>query len=372
MARLAFEESWFARRFRSLGKAPFAEAAAMTIVRNDGADAFVRRPPPDMRLFLAHGLDEGLIHERARALVNAILAGDKDPLRLARFDGDALAREPGKLADEAYAISMFGDSRAIWIDAGSRDLAPLFEPLFARPPSDCAIVVEAGNLKKGSPLRTAFESASNAASVECYADDKRALAALIEAEAREARLAIAPEARDYLASLLGTDRMTSRGEVAKLMLYAAGSGKVEVADIEAIVTDAAPAEVDAAIDQALLGNVREVETTAGRFFADGGDAGFLLIRLAARVTLLHRIRLEMDAGRSFDGAAQALFVRLSKEGRDALARQARLWSAAALGRRLPAIQTVAARGRRDARLARALATRALWALATGARAGGRG
>ncbi len=342
----------------------------MTIIRNDGADAFVKRPPPGTRLFLVHGLDEGLIHERAKGLVSALLGGDKDPLRLARFEGDALAREPGKLADEAYAISMFGGSRAIWIDTGSRDLAPLFEPLFARPPSDCAIVVEAGNLKKGAPLRTVFESAPNAASVECYADDKRALAGLIEAEARQAGLAIAPDAREYLASLLGTDRMTSRGEVAKLMLYAAGSGKVELADIEAIVIDAAPAGVDAAIDQALLGNVREVEAAAGRFFADGGDAGFLLIRLVARVTLLHRIRVEMDAGRSFDGAAQALFVRLSPDGRGALARQAQLWSAAALGRRLPAIQTVAARGRRDARLAQALATRALWALATGARPGG--
>ncbi len=310
----------------------------MTIIRNDGADAFVKRPPPGTRLFLVHGLDEGLIHERAKGLVSALLGGDKDPLRLARFEGDALAREPGKLADEAYAISMFGGSRAIWIDTGSRDLAPLFEPLFARPPSDCAIVVE--------------------------------LAGLIEAEARQAGLAIAPDAREYLASLLGTDRMTSRGEVAKLMLYAAGSGKVELADIEAIVIDAAPAGVDAAIDQALLGNVREVEAAAGRFFADGGDAGFLLIRLVARVTLLHRIRVEMDAGRSFDGAAQALFVRLSPDGRGALARQAQLWSAAALGRRLPAIQTVAARGRRDARLAQALATRALWALATGARPGG--
>jgi DNA polymerase-3 subunit delta len=338
MARPAFEEGWVARRFRRFGKAAFAGTGAMTIIRNDGADAFVKRPPPGTRLFLVHGLDEGLIHERAKGLVSALLGGDKDPLRLARFEGDALAREPGKLADEAYAISMFGGSRAIWIDTGSRDLAPLFEPLFARPPSDCAIVVE--------------------------------LAGLIEAEARQAGLAIAPDAREYLASLLGTDRMTSRGEVAKLMLYAAGSGKVELADIEAIVIDAAPAGVDAAIDQALLGNVREVEAAAGRFFADGGDAGFLLIRLVARVTLLHRIRVEMDAGRSFDGAAQALFVRLSPDGRGALARQAQLWSAAALGRRLPAIQTVAARGRRDARLAQALATRALWALATGARPGG--
>ena len=58
--------------------------------------------------------------------------GDADPLRLTRLDGDAVARDPGALADEAYAVSMFGGSRAIWIEAQARDLLPALEPLFAR------------------------------------------------------------------------------------------------------------------------------------------------------------------------------------------------------------------------------------------------
>ncbi len=150
----------------------------MTIVKNDGADGFVRRPPKEIRLFLSHGFDEGLIHERAKTLVASILAGDADPLRLTRMDGDAVAADPGSLADEAYAISMFGGSRAIWIEAQSRDLVPALAPLFDRPPPDCSIVVEAGYLKKGAALRVAFENAVNAASIECYPDEKKALVGL--------------------------------------------------------------------------------------------------------------------------------------------------------------------------------------------------
>lgn len=341
----------------------------MTTIKNDNADSFVRRPPAETRFYLVHGNDEGLIHERAKLLGDAILAGDTDPLRMTRMDGEAVAREPGRLADEAYAVSMFGGHRVIWIDARSRDLAPYIQPLFARPPQDCTLILEAGNLKKGTALRTLFEQSSTSASIECYPDERRALVSVIDAEARAAGLDVTAEARDYLLTLLGSDRLTSRGEVAKLMLYARGAAKVEVEDVEAIVADAAPSGLDALIDQTLLGNVAEVEKVAGRYFSDGGDPGYLLMRLISRVVLLHHIRLEMEQGKSFDAALQGQFLRLPPAGRVALAKQAERWTAAALGKRLPAIQAVVARARREARMGKVIATRALWALASSARMG---
>ena len=342
----------------------------MTTISNTTADAFVKRPPRETRFFLVHGTDEGLIHERVKGLVKAALAGEADPLRLTRLDGDAVARDPGALADEVYAISMFGGSRAVWIEAQSRDLLPALEPLFARPPQDCAVIVEAGSLKKGTALRAAFERADEAASIECYPDDRRSLGPLIEAEARAAGLAIAPEARDYLIGLLGSDRLTTRGEIAKLTLYARGKERIEVEDIEAIVVDAAPSGLDALIDAALLGDMAGLEASASRYFADGGDAGLLVIRLAARLALLHRLRLEMERGRPFDAAMQTQYVRISPSGRAALAKQAERWSSSALGKRLIAVDALAARVRRDPRLADILATRALWSLVSGLRARG--
>jgi len=340
----------------------------MTTIRNDGADSFVRRPPSDMRFFLVHGNDEGLIHERAKSLVGAVLAGDLDPLRLTRMEGDALAREPGRLADEAYSVSMFGGHRALWIDAGSRDLASQLEPLFERPPQDCTLILEAGSLRKGAALRTMFEQSGASASIECYPDERRALMTVIDSEARDAGLQVTNEAREYLVTLLGSDRLTSRGEVSKLMMYARGSAKVEASDVEAIVADAAPSGLDALIDQSMLGNTAEVEKVAARYFSDGGDAGYLLMRLVSRVILLHHVRLEMEQGKSFD-MALGQFVRLPPSGRVALAKQAERWTAEALSKRLPAIQAVVARARRQSGLAEVIATRALWALASGARAG---
>jgi DNA polymerase-3 subunit delta len=345
------------------------EGDAMSIVSSAAADGFIQRLPKEICFYLVHGLDEGLTHERVKAIVRSRIGDDSDPMRLVRLEGDAIARDPGALADEAYAISMFGGVRAIWIDAQGRDLMPALEPLFARPPVDCTIVIRAGQLKKGTGLRVAFESSAARASIECYSDDSSTLESLIDAEARAHGLSVAPDARAALVDMVGADRRTTRGEIAKLMLYARGQTQITAEDVQAIVADAAPSNLDEVIDHALLSDLPAVETSLARFFHDGGEADYLMIRLVARLTLLHRLRLEMDQGRPFDAACQALFVRLPISARRALAKQAERWTTESIAQRLPAIRQASARVRTDTQLAKVLATRALWALASGRRGG---
>ena len=336
----------------------------MSIVSSAAADGFIQRLPKEIRFCLVHGLDEGLAHERVKAIIRSRIGDDSDPMRLVRLEGDAVARDPGALADEAYAISMFGGDRVIWIDAQGRDLLPALEPLFARPPTDCTIVIKAGQLKKGTGLRAAFESSAARASIECYPDDSSALESLIDAEARAAGLVITPDARAALVHMVGADRRTTRGEIAKLMLYARGQSQITAEDVEAIVADAAPSNLDQVIDDALLGDLPAVETSLSRFFHEGGEADYLMIRLVARLTLLHRLRLEMDQGRPFEAACQALFVKLPMSARRALAKQAERWTTKSIAERLPAIRQASARVRTETQLAEVLATRALWTLAS--------
>ena len=155
-----------------------------------------------------------------------------------------------------------GASRAIWIDAQGRDLLPALEPLFARPPSGLHDRRQGGATQEGNGLRAAFESSPARASIECYSDDSSTLESLIDAEARAAGLAIAPDARAALVHMVGADRRTTRGEIAKLMLYARGQSQITAEDVEAIVADAAPSNLDEVIDHALLGDLPAVETSA--------------------------------------------------------------------------------------------------------------
>ena len=335
------------------------------LVRNDSADAYVRRPPADLRLFLVHGGEEGLVHERAGRLARTLAQAAK--AEIVNLAGPAVVADPGLLLDEAYAIGLFGEKRVLWLDADGRDPLGALKPLLEKPPLDCSVVVEAGNLKKGAPLRDAFERANNAACIECYADDAKSLGALIAEWARTEKLTVSKDAEKALSEQLGLDRMTSRGELAKLALYALGTGRIELEDVEAVVADAAPSSLDALIDASLAKDLKGLEAAAARYFADGGDAEEAMRRTVQRVMLLKRVRAEMDQGRGFDAAAQALFVKLPFAAKAALGRQAQIWTSAALAKRLPSIHAAAARVRRDPKMAVPLATRLLWALSSGGR-----
>ena len=95
----------------------------MAIVKSEQFEAFLREPKRRAAMFLLYGTDSDLASERARRLVPTLVSDAADPFQVVRLTADTLAKDPGRLADEASAISMFGGARVIWIEAGGRDLS---------------------------------------------------------------------------------------------------------------------------------------------------------------------------------------------------------------------------------------------------------
>src|SRR5208283_558511 len=154
----------------------------MSIVNCSEADDFIERLPRCFQFYLVHGSDEGLAHERSKAIIRKILGGNPDPLCFVRLEGDEIARDPSLLAEEAYVGSIFGGSRAILIFLGNRDICSALSPLLASQPRDCAIVVRGTQVK--TSLRFLIERMSNGVSIECCTDETIALVSLINREAK--------------------------------------------------------------------------------------------------------------------------------------------------------------------------------------------
>src|SRR5262249_45900873 len=229
----------------------------MVALKSADIDRFAARPDPARPVVLVFGPDAGLVRERTQALIRASVDDPQDPFQLARLDGDEI--EPTRLVEEANTIPLFGGRRAVWVKAGSRNLAPAVETLLASPPPGCRVVIEAGDLKRSSPLRALCERAKNAAALPCYADGERELERLIDEEMRAANRATAPEARAALIALIGGDRLASRNELSKLALYARGKARVELDDVMAVTADASTAALDGLVDAALAGRPVELE-----------------------------------------------------------------------------------------------------------------
>lgn len=340
----------------------------MVAVKSSEAERFLKKPAPDIFLYLVCGSDAGLISERAQAIIARAIDDPKDPFQFLRLNGDELAADPLRLADEANTMPLFGGRRAIFIEAQGKAFTAAIEPLLNAPPSDCTIVIEAGNMKRDAPLRRLCEKTSRAAVLECYPDSPKDLAQLVETELTAEHLSIEPEAKALLISLLGQDRLSTRSELGKLMLYARGMGEVKIEHVEAIVADASALALDKAIDGAFEGDFAAIEDTAERVFSEGGDYNLLLGAALRHATLLHRMRLEAESGRAaspgFAGqnAFQGGFRRSAT-----LDRHVRSWSSTRLARAVAILSQAIGKARREPMLADMITVRALWAVALAAR-----
>ena len=307
------------------------------------------------------------MRERVDALVRASVDDPNDPFALARIEGEELSANPSRLVEEAHTVPLFGGRRAVLVKAGARNIAAAVETVIAAPSSECRVIIEAGDLRKSAPLRALCEKAKVAAALPCYADGERDLARLIDDELRAGDLAIAPDARATLMSLLGGDRLASRNEIRKLALYARGTERIELADVMAVVSDASEMALDGVIDAAFAGRAREVESEFGKARAAGASPAAIISAAIRQVAGLHKMRLAVDDGDSIEFAMKrgAPPVHFTREA--AVGAALRAWTPARLLRAMAQLAEASLDMRRKSALAEAIAQRTLLMLSQSAR-----
>jgi len=335
----------------------------MVAVKSHEAERFLARPPPHVYLYLVFGADAGLVTERARKIVSRAVDDPKDPFQFVRIGGDELAGDPARLADEVNTIPLFGGRRAISIEAQGKAFVAALEPVLGAPPRDCTIVIEAGALKKDAPLRTLCERERNAAAIQCYPDSAKDIAQLIDAEVGAAGLSIAPDARAFLVSQLGQDRLSTRSELEKLMLYAHGAGEITLDHVAAIVCDASNLIAGEAANAAFDGDFAALDARLRHIFAGASDYHVLLAAALRHALDLHRARRDAEEGpREGSGFAGAGFKQ-----KEAFERHLRAWTRPSLGRAINTLAGAVASARLEPKLGPSLAAWALWTIAETAR-----
>jgi DNA polymerase-3 subunit delta len=337
----------------------------MVAIRAADVDAFVTRPDPARPVVLVFGPDAGLVSERVDALIKASVDDPNDPFMLARLEGEDLAAEPSRLVEEAQTVPLFGGRRAVWVKAGSRNIAPAVEPVLALRARECRVVIEAGDLRRNAPLRALIERANNAAALPCYADDERARARLVDEEMRAAGLTLAPDARALLLPLLGGDRAASRNEIRKLALYARGKERVGVDDVAAVVSDASSLALDEIVDAAFAGKAAELEMQLAKARSAGTSVGSIFFAAQRQVAQLHKWRTAIEEGARFSIDMAVPPGQFRRRG--AIEAALKLWNASRLAAAMAELAAAVLESRRNAALADVIAERALLAIAVKAR-----
>ncbi len=319
-------------------------------------------PDDKVRLYLLYGPDDSGARALAAHLDKTMGAGAE---RI-DLDGATLKDDPARLADEAAAISLFGDKRFIRVTGGDECLAAVAALLESGTTGDPVVMI-AGALKPASALLKRVLDDPAVMACQCYKPEGSNAEAIAVTLSRTHGLRLASGvARDLIDATLG-DRLILEREIEKLALYldaapdrpreatrdtlaAVGAG-LDEADTSALV--------DAVIDGRLTDTATELaglgETTAG--------AIPVLRAFSRRLTLLARLRAEIDSGKSASAVMASAGRAMHFRERYAVARQLVRWDSARIRTAATRIFAVEAAIKASATAGDVLATHEMIAIA---------
>lgn len=327
---------------------------------------FFRSAEESVGAVLFYGPDQGLVRERAVELV-ARLAGDvRDPFRVAELTPAQLKEDPGRLADEAAALSLTGGRRVLRLREVGDGLTQALGELLEETTPAAFLVLEAGELGPRSSLRVLFERLPRAAAIPCYLDDEEALQQVIADWLKTHRLTVDRDAIDFLLARLGGDRGITRQELEKLALYlgpaetagrspAPAARRLTLADAEAVVGDSSALTLDDLALSLADGDSTALDRAYRRALEEGSDA-IAILRAAARHLLrLHQVASAEDSRAAIKALRPPVFFKLEQR----FLTQLRLWPASRLAEALDRLIQAEARIKTNAQPRDAIAERCL-------------
>ncbi|GBQ93518.1 DNA polymerase III subunit delta [Acetobacter nitrogenifigens DSM 23921 = NBRC 105050] len=261
----------------------------------------VLHSPSDWRAILLHGEDAGLIREYAANMTRAVAGSLDDPFRVATLSKESHER----LEEEATALSLDGGRRVVWVrDATDALAAPLGNLLEAT--AESLIIVEGGVLAARSKLRALVENAPSAASIGCYPEEGRALEASVSRMFQEQGVAIDGDALAWLTAHLGPDRVSVRGEVEKLTLYAGAERTLSLHDVQQCAGDSGSSSMEDAVFAAMEGDRASSDFALERALEEGASPVAIARVMLSHIGRLRLIRATMEQGRNRADAIKTL------------------------------------------------------------------
>lgn len=259
--------------------------------------AAIDRPSGDIRLFLLYGPDEAGAMDYAARLQRAI---GKEAERI-DLDGAALKAQPGRLADEAASLSLFGGKRFVRVaPMGEESVEAVALLLDAATAGNPVIAIAPGVKASGKLVKLALAS-PGAMAMACYVPEGPNAARLAAQIARDHGLRLSGDAPLRMFQAAGGDRAVLTREIEKLALYLdAAPDRPREAD------DAAIAAIGANIDEVEMGEaiaavIDGQPVALGAELAALDSAGMsvpVLRQLGKRLIALAEMRGEVDGGAS--------------------------------------------------------------------------
>jgi len=291
---------------------------------------FLDKPDKDVRAVLLYGPNESFVHEAAQKLARWALGKSDDPYAITKLSDDDIKRDAARLGDALAAQSLLGGPTIVWARIAGKSADPAIldalENIIEAGAASGYLIVEAGDLGSTAELVKAFNAAKAAAAIPFYEETEAERAQFAKALAGELNVAFERDAEASFLAMLPTDRGLARQEIEKLALYAHKLGRaITDADLNALLANEAESALDAASLAAAQGRANLAVEALARI--EGLSGVSALRALLRRLHQLRDARALIDDGMNAADAIAKLRPPVFWKERDAVANQARMWSA---------------------------------------------
>lgn len=290
----------------------------------------VDQPNVQVRFYLFHGPDDA----QSRALGQRLLR----TLGAAKFavSAGAVKSDPATLADEAGAMSLFGEQRAIWIEPAGDEIAPAIEALLEASSVESPVVAIAGSLRKTSAVLKLAEAAPLAVAFAAYAPEGQDAERMVMEVGRSFGLKVGPTVAARIAAAAGNDQALASQELQKLAIYVDASPQapkeLDHEAVDAVGTDTAEGDMLRLADLALGGDIDALADELSRMAPGGSEAIPVVRSLQRRLLMLAPMRARIERGESPDAVMTSMSKSLFWKDKAMVAKMLSQWSAERLAK----------------------------------------
>jgi DNA polymerase-3 subunit delta len=276
----------------------------------------------EARFFLLYGPDDS----GSRALARLAATPDCERVELT---GAELRGDPARLADEAASLSLFGGARYVVVEPAGDECLAAVEALLEAPAAGNPVVLVAGALKPASKLLKLALASPAALAFASYPPEGRDAEQLAMEMARAQGLIVRPDVARRLADGAAGNRAVLGQELAKLADYLdAAPDRPQPLDHDAIDAVGAAAEegdLSRLVDSVGGGDAKRLAAELGRLASEGVEGIPLIRAVLRRMSLLARLRAQVERGNSVDAVMASQGKSLFWKEKPAIAQQLGRW-----------------------------------------------
>ena len=306
-------------------------------IQNFKIDQYCKDLSPVTPAILLYGQDYGLISERSSLIINSFLNNINEKhnsLNIVDLSNSNLLLYPESLEMEVSSISLLSSKKIIRIKDASESLLKIIEDYFVYSHPDCLIILLSDALSPRSKIRNLFEGHNDAVILPCYSDDKKSILNLINSSLKREGVFVEQRDIQFFANYLGIDRLITKAEIEKAVLYAGKEKKLNSNDFTSFISDQASLGIDELYDYSLNGNLEEAYRVLTRIQKEGVPFIQIIRSFIRQMQSLYNIIHNLSFNTNINSVLDNIKPKIYFKRKDNIKGHAKKWSLGKLNKAL--------------------------------------